>query len=523
MASDAHRAEPAPGAEHRGAPLLRIAGLSKSFPGLKALDGVSLQAAAGEIVSIVGQNGSGKSTLVKVLAGLHHPDPGSVIEVRDAAGDLRHPELHFIHQDLGLVPTLSTIENLDLGRRTGRATLLPVPTRREGRAAAAAVSRFGGEFDVRRPVGDLTAAERTIVAIARAMRDWSRPDCVLVLDEPTAALPSAEVDRLFDAIRRVAVSGAGVLFISHHVDEVMELSHRVVALRDGRVVADLPVGEVDRDRLVTLIAGRAVADVEIDHPASAAAPALTVEGLAGGTLHGVDLRIGAGEILGVSGLLGSGREDLAPLLFGALARSAGDVRVGDATVRAGDPRAAIRHGMAFVPADRRRHAAVMTMSVRENLTLPRLAPLRRALGRLDGRAERAEAQAWVDAVGLHPALPDRPLDLFSGGNQQKVVLAKWLRLAPQVLLLDEPTQGVDVGAKAAIYELLASAAAAGTAVLVSSSDTKELTLLCDRVLVLRHGRVCAELGADTLSEARLIHESLGIRDGSHPLPNHASR
>jgi ribose transport system ATP-binding protein len=179
--------------------------------------------------------------------------------------------------------------------------------------------------------------------------------------------------------------------------------------------------------------------------------------------------------------------------------------------------------MAFVPADRRRHAAVMTMSVRENLTLPRLAPLRRALGRLDGRAERAEAQAWVDAVGLHPALPDRPLDLFSGGNQQKVVLAKWLRLAPQVLLLDEPTQGVDVGAKAAIYELLASAAAAGTAVLVSSSDTKELTLLCDRVLVLRHGRVCAELGADTLSEARLIHESLGIRDGSHPLPNHASR
>jgi ABC-type sugar transport system ATPase subunit len=523
MAPQAHRAEPASGAEHRGALLLRVAGLSKSFPGLKALDDVSLQVAAGEIVSIVGQNGSGKSTLVKVLAGLHHPDPGAVVEVRDAAGDVRHPELHFIHQDLGLVPTLSTVENLDLGRRVGRATLLPVPTRREERAAAAAVARFGGTFDVRLPVGDLTAAERTIVAIARAMRDWSRPDCVLVLDEPTAALPSAEVGRLFDAIRRVAASGAGVLFISHHLDEVMELSDRVVALRDGSVVANLPVGEVDRDRLVTLIAGRAVADVEIDHSTNAVSSALTAEGLAGGTLHGVDLRIAAGEIVGVSGLLGSGREDLGALLFGALARSAGDVRVGDAPVRAGDPRAAIRRSMAFVPADRRRHGAVMAMSMRENLTLPRLAPLRRAIGRLDGRAERAEADTWVDAVGLQPALPDRPLELFSGGNQQKVVLAKWLRLAPQVLLLDEPTQGVDVGAKAAIYELLARAAQEGTAVLVSSSDTKELTLLCDRVLVLRHGRVCAELGRDALSEARLIHESLGIRDGSDPIPNPTAR
>src|SRR5258708_17859549 len=178
MAPQANSAELTPGAEHRGAPLLRIAGLSKSFPGLRALDGVSLQVAAGEIVSIVGQNGSGKSTLVKVLAGLHHPDPGAVVEVRDAAGVLRHPELHFIHHDLGLVPTLSTVENLDLGRRAGRATLLPVPTRREERAAAEAVSRFGGAFDVRRPVGDLTAAQRTIVAIPRAMRDRSRPGCV---------------------------------------------------------------------------------------------------------------------------------------------------------------------------------------------------------------------------------------------------------------------------------------------------------------------------------------------------------
>jgi ABC-type sugar transport system ATPase subunit len=505
------------------APLLRVARLSKTFPGLKALDDVSLEVSAGEVLSVVGQNGSGKSTLVKTLAGLHHPDPGVIIEVRDGHGDLlsghaAHEELRFIHQDLGLVPSLSTIENLDIGREVGRRGLLPNRARRERRSAETAIARFGGTFDVRRPVKELSAAERTIVAIARAMDDWTRPDSVLVLDEPTAALPADEVDRLFEAVRRVAGQGAGVVFISHRLDEIIDISDRVVALRDGRVVADVPVQEVDHQRLVTLIAGREVPDVEMDHARMPSTAALTAQGVAGGTVHGIDLTLSAGEIVGVTGLLGSGREDLPGLLFGALRRTAGRVTVDGTPVDAGDPGAAIRHGLAFVPADRRGCGAVMGMSVRENLTLPRLRPLRRASGRLDRKRENEESAHWIETVGLQPPLPERELELFSGGNQQKLVLAKWLRTAPRVLLLDEPTQGIDVGAKAAIYELIASAAADGAAVLVASSDTKELTMLCDRVLVLRSGRVATQVASGELSEARLISESLGIEaEREHPI------
>jgi ABC-type sugar transport system ATPase subunit len=489
------------------APVLRVAGVSKTFPGLRALDDVGLEVAAGEIVSIVGQNGSGKSTLVKILAGLHEPDPGARIE----AGELR-----FIHQDLGLVPGLTTVENLALGRaeRWG-AALRPLRRQEERRAAALAVARFGGTFEVGRPVGELSAAERAIVAIARALDRWDGASGVLVLDEPTASLPAREAARLFDAVRAVAAHGAGVLFISHRLDEVLDLSDRVVALRGGRVVADVPAGEVDHHGLVSLIVGRAVEAIEVEHHVGA--PVLRVRDLHAGTLDGVTLDVHAGEVVGVAGLLGSGREDLAATIFGAQRATGGAVSVDGAAVHAGDPAAAIRAGMGFVPADRPRHGAVMTLSARENLTLPMLGPLRRAGRRLDRRAEQAEVAEWTRTVGLHPAHPERAMAMFSGGNQQKVVLARWLRMRPRVLLLDEPTQGVDVGAKAAIYELVLRAAAEGAAVLVASSDDKELALLCDRVIVLRDGRASAELDRRALSEERLVHESLGTAAGS-PTP-----
>lgn len=486
---------------HRGAPLLRIANLSKSFPGLNALDRVALDVAAGEVVSVVGQNGSGKSTLVKVLAGIYAPDPGASIEHRD---------LRFIHQDLGLVALLSTIENLDIGRPLGRRGLLPVHRRDERLAAQSAIGRFGGAFDVSKPVGLLTRAERTIVAIARAMSDWSPPDGVLVLDEPTAALNGKEVDRLFDAVRRVAAEGAGVIFISHRLDEVLGLSDRVVALRDGRVVADIPASEVDHERLVTIITGRAIAELKIEHHKRSGTLAIQAVDLVAATLRGVSFDIRAGEILGVTGLLGSGCETVAATAFGAQQRDAGSVTVAGESVPPNDCAASIRGGLAFVPADRLRHGGVMSLSARENLTLPDLAPLRRAFGRLDRSAERRETHEWVERIELKPPLPERPLQLFSGGNQQKIVIAKWLRTKPRALLLDEPTQGVDVGAKAAIYALIDQAAATGTGVLVSSSDIKELMTLCDRVLVFREGIVAAELSRHELSDARLVSESLGI-------------
>ena len=498
-------------------PLLRVRGLSKSFPGLRALKDVDLEVASGEVLAVVGQNGSGKSTLVKVLAGLHAPDPGATIEVRGAAGEIvtgtdAQAELHFIHQDLGLIPMLSTVENLDLGRTHRGFGLGPAARRAEAARARELIGRFGASFDVTQPLVLLSAAERAIVAIARALEDWQRDDHVLVLDEPTAALHGDEVDRLFEAVRAVAARGAGVIFISHRLDEVLDIADRVVALRDGEVVADVAAGGFDRAALVHMITGRELEETRVERSGDPGEPVLRVDGLSGATVAAFDAEVRAGEIVGVTGQLGSGREHVAGLVFGAVARTGGAVRVGTQDLPGGNPTKAVGEGVAFVPADRRAQGAVMTMNVRENLTLPRLRPLRRLMGRLDGRAERDECRHWIGEVGLRPSEPERSLDLFSGGNQQKVVMAKWLRNKPRVLLLDEPTQGVDVGAKASIYELVSRAADQGAGVVVSSSDTKELVLLCDRVIVMRDGRVVAELPREQITEARMVRESLGLSE-----------
>lgn len=493
-------------------PLLTVRGLSKTFPGQRALTDVDLDVRAGEVVAVVGQNGSGKSTLVKVLTGIHEPDPGAEITVRrsdgtEACGHAATGAVHVIHQDLGLIPMLTTVENLALAHGTGRSSLVPV-RRAERRRAERLVARFGASFDVTAPIEELAPAERTIVAIARALDGWRHPDQVLLLDEPTAALHETESERLFTAVRRLAADGAGVVFISHRLGEVLELADRVVALRGGRVVADIPSERLDHGALSRLIAGRDLPQHRAPRaPAAAGEPLLTVRGLAGAGVEGVDLDVRAGEILGVCGILGSGQESLCSLVFGAIRRSAGEVRVGPAAVAPGDPRGAIARGIGFVPADRKTDGAVMSMSMRENLTLANLRPVRGRLGSLRAAAERREAAAWIGRVGLDPPMPERDLEQFSGGNQQKVVLAKWLRNLPQVLLLDEPTQGVDIGARSAIYQLIRDAAAAGTAVLVSSSDTAELAALCDRTIVLRDGAAAAELTGSDLSEARLVHES----------------
>ncbi len=489
--------------------------MSKTFPGLKALDDVSPEVYPGEVVAVLGHNGSGKSTLVKILAGVHQADPGAVVQVRNAHGELAtgtaaRDELPFIHQDLGVADILTTVENLGLGNSTGWGGLAPVHDAAERRRAQQLIGPFGVGFDVTVPVGKLSPAQRTIVAIARALDGWTHPDNVLLLDEPTAALHGDEVQVLFTAVRRVARSGAGVVFISHRLDEVLELADRVVVLRDGQVVAQEATSKLDYDAMVTLIAGRKIAETDATSHGETGESVLTVAGISGPELSDFSMELRAAEIVGIGGILGSGREQLGPMLFGAAHRTGGRVDVCGQELVAEDTVAAIASGMAYVPADRRRGGAVMEMNVRENLTLPLMRPLRRPLGRLDGRAERAETRSCVRRVGLRPANPEQPLKLFSGGNQQKVVLAKWLRVRPRVLLLDEPTQGVDVAAKAAIYDLILTARRDGAGVLLCPPDTKELVTLCDRVLVLKDGRVVSEIPRASLTEQRLDRDELEL-------------
>jgi ribose transport system ATP-binding protein len=340
---------------------------------------------------------------------------------------------------------------------------------------------------------------------------------VLILDEPTAALQGKEVDRLFDAVRRLAAQGAGVLFISHHLDEVMQLADRVVALRGGRKVADTPATAIDGHALVRMIVGH-----DLDEAANTArairGTALEVSGLYGEVVDGLDLEVCGGEIVGLTGVLGSGREEIAGLVFGATPAHAGEIRVAGRPLPRNTPRSSIAARMAYVPADRTAKGAVMSMTARENLTLADMRPVTSRWGSLRPLTEAAEAERWSQDVDLRPRDTSRPLGLFSGGNQQKVVLAKWLRTTPRVLLLDEPSQGVDVGAKAAIYRLIVQAAADGAGVLVSSADTKELAELCDRVLVVRNGRISAQISGHDLTEERLMLETLGGDASTHPTP-----
>ncbi len=493
---------------------LSIRHLSKTFVGQQALREVDLDVARGEIRALVGENGSGKSTLIKILAGFHEPDPGAIVEVAavplalgvpgagDAAG------LRFVHQDLGLVADLDTVDNLALGAgyRLRREGL--IDWARERSQAREALARLGYDIDVRRPVGTLTISERTAVAVARALSPHRTEPTMLVLDEPTANLPAVEAARLFALIRVVRQAGIAVLFVSHHLDEVFGLADTVSVMRDGRLVATRPVSELTEPELVELVIGRPLQVHEPMNAALSRSPAvLSARDLGGAVIAGVDLNVHAGEVLGVAGITGSGREELAGLLFGGAPRS-GTVTVAGQPLPAMRPDRSIALGMGLVPAERHANAAFLAATLRENVTM---VDLRRNVvsGLLRTGREKSDVAHWLQRLQVRPAGSELRMAALSGGNQQKVVLARWLRMSPRVLVLDDPTQGVDVGAKSEIHALIDAAAQAGTAVLVLSSDHEELARLCHRVLVLRAGTVTDELHPPALTPERLSASTIG--------------
>jgi ribose transport system ATP-binding protein len=489
---------------------LRIRNLSKTFPGQRALDAVDLAISPGEIHALVGQNGSGKSTIVKILAGYHTPDRGAVAAVDDVPFELGSASaaaaagLRFVHQDLGLVESMTVSDNFRMSRRL--RPLSPLHRDADRRDAAAALAALGYEIDPRRTIAELAESERTAVGVARALdgagEGGSFP--LLVLDEATASLPGPEVARLFGALRRVAAAGTAVLFISHYLDEVMAIADRVTVLRDGRRVATEASTALTHESLANLMLGRelvaeAAAHTRVQGRDGDDRPILSARGVGGAELAPINLDVHRGEVLGIAGLTGSGRDELASLLSGRRLR-VGEVLLDGSPIPPFDPRAAIDAGLCAVPADRANDALFSTNTLRENLTIGDLRPFWSG-GWLHRSAEKLDAKVWIDELDVRPARGEAIIGELSGGNQQKVVMARWFRCTPRVLVLDEPTQGVDIGSKADIHRLIDLASTRGTATIVCSSDSAELERLCARVIVLQRGVVIAELhGADITSE-----------------------
>ncbi|MGY6021481.1 sugar ABC transporter ATP-binding protein [Streptomyces spinosirectus] len=490
-------------------PLLSMSGITKSFPGVRALDGVDLDVQAGEVHCLLGQNGAGKSTLIKVLAGAHQPDTGT-IRWRGEEVTLRSPiaamrlGIATIYQELDLVEHLSVAENVHLGHEPTAAGFV-VRSKAAKAATAALLRRLGHpEIEPARLVGELSAAQQQIVSMARALSHDVR---LIVMDEPSAALDPDEVDNLFRIVGDLTAEGVAVVYISHRLEEIRRIGDRVTVLKDGRAVAGgLPAKSTPTREVVALMTGRNVEYVFPERPASApdGAPVLEVTGLTRqGEFEPLDLDVHPGEIVGLAGLVGSGRSEILETIYGARKASGGQVRVDGRALRPGSVRAAVRSGVGLAPEERKAQALLMLESVTRNVSVSSMSRFSRG-GWIDRRSETGAARAATRELSLRPDNPSAPVRTLSGGNQQKAVLARWLLRGCRVLLLDEPTRGVDVGARAELYAVIRRLADEGLAVLLVSSEVPEVLGLADRVLVLREGRVVHTAPARELDEHRVL-------------------
>ncbi|MCW8380796.1 sugar ABC transporter ATP-binding protein [Streptomyces justiciae] len=492
-------------------PLLTMSGITKSFPGVRALDGVDLEVEAGEVHCLLGQNGAGKSTLIKVLAGAHQPDDGE-ITWRGEPVTLGSPiaamrlGIATIYQELDLIEGLSVAENVFLGHEPTSAGFV-VRGAAARTATAQLLERLGhSEIEPARLVGELSAAQQQIVSMARALSHEVR---LIVMDEPSAALDPEEVDNLFRIVADLTAEGVAVIYISHRLEEIRRIGDRVTVLKEGRSVAGgLPAESTPTREVVALMTGRNVEYVFPERPTAGFAaerePVLKVEGLTRrGEFAPVDLELRPGEIVGLAGLVGSGRSEILETVYGARKPDAGRVLVDGSPLRPGSVRAAVRAGIGLAPEERKAQALLMLESVSSNVSVSTLSRFAHA-GWIDRRGERAATHQAVRELSLRPDNPDTAIRTLSGGNQQKAVLARWLLRGCKVLLLDEPTRGVDIGARAELYAVIRRLADEGLAVLLVSSEVPEVLGLADRVLVLREGSVVHTADARELDEHRVL-------------------
>ena len=494
-------------------PLLRLTGLTKRFPGVTALADVSMDIRAGEVLGLLGENGAGKSTLLKIVSGAQHPDAGT-IEWQGEPIALATPHraqargIVTIYQEFNLVPDLSVAENVFIGREPLRGGFIDWPKLRA--ATVAVTRRIGLDLDPMMSVRELSVAEQQMVEIARALSMQSR---LIIMDEPTSALSQTEVDRLLRIMHGLRADGLAVIFVTHRLSEAMRICDRVTVLRDGRLVGTRPVAGLEMDELIRMMVGRS-AEQLYRRPATRHAPGpvrlrvtnLGNSGVArhGTVLHGIDLEVRQGEILGIAGLVGAGRTEFARALFGADPILTGQIEVDGKRVAIHSPRDAIRAGIGLVPEDRKLQALFLSQAVRSNFSIAALAQFLWLKTFVRERAEAASLDFYRRALKIRMSSGEQAVVNLSGGNQQKIVLARWLALKPKVLIVDEPTRGVDVAAKAEVHELLDELAAGGIAVIAISSELPEVLAISDRIVTMREGRITGELSASGATQERLM-------------------
>ena len=490
--------------------LLQMTGICKAFPGVKALQDVDFSVTGGQVHALIGENGAGKSTLIKVLTGIHRKDAGEIVfdgePVSPAnAAESQHAGISTIYQELNLVPYLGVAENIFIGREPKKYGL--IDWKAVEISAKAILSDMGVQgVNVTRPLHEHSVAVQQMVAIARALSFDAK---LLVMDEPTSSLSEKEVGLLFDVIRRVKARGTSVIFISHKMDEVLEICDRATILRDGCLVGSYPMRDLTKLKMVSLMIGRDATSVL--HKKKTASAGLDVRELvlkARGLSRAhrtkqIDIDIRTGEVLGVAGLLGSGRTELAKILFGDDIPDEGEIEINSIPARLRSPREAIRLGLGFCSEDRKAEGVFPQMSVMENMTIGILGQLSRG-GVLSAGAQAKIAETYIDKLRIRTSGPGQRMKELSGGNQQKVLLARWLCKKPILMILDEPTRGIDLGAKSEIEEIISELARDGVAVLMISSEMEELIRSCDRIAVLSEGSKVGELAAREISEERIV-------------------
>lgn len=492
-------------------PFIQMKGIKKAFHHHLVLDGVDFEVCTGEVHALMGENGAGKSTLMKILTGMYEKDDGT-ITVDGKEVHYRHPKeaerdgIVFIHQELNIIPTLTVAENMFLGREQTIGKTGWIRQKEMAEEAKRYLQKLGMDIDPNEMAGRLSVGKQQVIEIARALSTNAK---CLIMDEPTAALTDREIQTLFTVIRTLKQQGVAIVYISHRMEEIFTICDRISVLRDGQFIGTKLIRETTFDEIVHMMVGRQIGERFPKRSVQIGEERLRVEGLTqNGVFHNVSFTVRAGEILGVAGLMGAGRTEIMEAIFGIRKTDAGTVYLNQQPVKITSPRQAVEYGMAFITEDRKGKGLVLQMSVRENLTLPKVGQLA-IVGLIDNKKENELVRSLIERLHIKAASVEIEVKSLSGGNQQKVVFGKWLAMNPSILILDEPTRGVDVGAKKEIYEMMNELAAQGVAIIMVSSELPEILGMSDRIMVVHEGKVTAILQNDNVDQETIMRAATG--------------